>query len=107
MIWVRELKLAIYTLLDTKAKYTNSKWKDDKLLWANIDNEEWKRIRRMINVIAQHKLWTEKLNRNIIDVISTTKKSDWEGILLKGKLPGTVESHYEPLDKNYIFHNSK
>lgn len=107
IIWVRELKLAIHILLDTKLKYKNSKWKDDKVLWANIDNEEWNRIRRMINVISQYKLWTEKLNRTIIEVISTTKKSDWERILLKGILPGTVESHYEPLDKNYIFHNSK
>jgi len=61
----------------------------------------------MVNVIAQYKLWTEKLNRDIISVTSTTKQSDWKEILLKGKLPGTVESKYSPLDKNYIFDHSK
>jgi hypothetical protein len=105
-IWAKELKSAISSLLDTRSKYKDANWREISPLWADIDEQEWKRIRKMINVISQHKIWTEKVNQEIITAISSTKQSDWKEILLKGRLPGTAVAKYSPLNKNYIFDHS-
>jgi hypothetical protein len=61
MIWVRELKRAIQLLLNTKTRYKPSAWAEKRPLWADIREEDWEQIRRMIRAIRDHKVWGERV----------------------------------------------
>lgn len=115
IIWINELKLAISNFLDDRAKYKDSKWREKRPLWTEINGEEWDRIRRMVRVVFQHKIWMQKpikeegriINDGIITAINSTKQSDWKELLLNGRIPGAVEPQFPPLNKNYIAENSR
>jgi len=108
IVWMGELYRAISLLLSIKRRYEDVHWPDDgRVLWADIKEEDWDSIRKMIRGISQHKLWIEKYNPEILNNISSTKQKDWKEIILKGRLPGRIESIFTPIDKNYIFEFSK
>jgi len=103
MIWCKELKRAIQLLLNTKTRYTIAAWSEKCPLWAQIMDDDWQQIRKMIRAIRDHKVWGERSNPDIVAAISSTRQKDWNDILLKGTLPGRDEQLLPPLDQNFIF----
>jgi hypothetical protein len=107
IIWTLELKRAIALLLNTLSKYQEGLWSEERPLWAQIDTKEWDKIRRMMRIVRDHKIWGERTNSEIVKAISTTRQKDWQSILLKGTLPGRHEQLLPPLDQNFIFQNAQ
>lgn len=103
IIWIKELTQAIALLLGTRTRYTHGSWSKDRPLWAQMLQEDWDRIRKMIRVVRDHKIWAERTNPEVVSAIALTRQKDWEQILLKGKLPGRQEQFIPPLDQNFIF----
>jgi len=107
IIWSLELMRAIALLLNTLSKYQASEWPKERPLWAVIEQSDWERIRKMIRVVRDHKIWGERTNPNIVSAISSTRQRDWKEILLQGQLPQRQEQLLPKLDQNYIFQNSQ
>ncbi len=102
VIWTTELKEAISQLLNLNNRYDTSNWKRDRILWAEIVDSDWSKIRKMIKIIAEQKIWIEKINSDIVKSVASNKQNDWRSILLDGKLPGREERIYNPLDASHI-----
>lgn len=102
VIWMGQLKIAIGTMLNIERKYKYGDWAKDRVFWAELDDQDWKKIRKMFDVVAQHKMWTERTNKEILSVLYSTAQRDWKELLLDGKLPGRVNTIYTPLDHNYL-----
>jgi len=102
VIWTKELNRAIQLLLGTKTRYSVASWGEKRPLWAQILDEDWQQIRRMIRAIREHKVWGERTNPDIIAAVSSTRQKDWSDILLRGTLPGRQEKLLPPLDQNFM-----
>ena len=103
VIWTRELTRALALLLNTKGRYKLGEWVGERPLWVEVLKEDWERIRKMIRVIRDHKIWAERTNNEVVSAIASTKQKHWEEILLLGRLPGRQESFMPPLEQNFIF----
>jgi len=103
VIWSKEFKRAIQLLLGTKTRYAVASWGEKRPLWAEMLEEDWQQIRRMIRAIREHKIWGERTNPDIVAAISSTRQRDWGDILIKGMLPGRQEQLLPPLDQNFMF----
>lgn len=103
MIWSKELKRAIQLLLNTKTRYATAAWSEKRPLWAQVVDEDWQQIRKMVRAIRDHKVWGERTNLDIVAAISSTRQKDWNDILLRGTLPGRREQLLPPLDQNFMF----
>lgn len=103
VIWCKELKRAIQLLLNTKTRYEISSWSEKRPLWAQMLDEDWQQIRRMIRAIRDHKIWGERTSPDVVAAISSTRQKDWNDILIKGTLPGRREQLLPPLDQNFMF----
>jgi hypothetical protein len=107
IIWTQELMQAIALLLGTRTRYARGSWSKDRTLWAQMLQEDWDQIRKMIRVVRDHKIWGERTSPEIVSAIALTRQKDWEEILLKGRLPGRQEQLLPPLDQNFIFKASR
>lgn len=107
IIWTKELTQAIALLLSTKTRYSNSHWSKDRPLWAEMLQDDWDHIRKMIKAIRDHKVWAERTNSEVVSAVASTRQKDWEQILLNGKLPGRQDQLLPPLDANFIFKASQ
>lgn len=103
VVWAKELKRAIQLLLGTKTRYSVASWGEKRPLWAEIHDEDWQQIRKMIRAVREHKIWGERTNPDVLAAIYATRQMDWSDILLKGTLPGRQERLLPPLDQNYMF----
>jgi hypothetical protein len=103
MVWSEELKRAIRLLLGTKMRYKIANWGERRPLWAQVLDEDWQQIRKMIQAIRDHKVWGESINPDIVQAIASTKQKEWKDILLKGTLPGRHEQLLPLLDSGYMF----
>jgi hypothetical protein len=103
IIWTLELKRAIALLLNSRSKYIDGSWPEERPLWAEIDSKEWEKIKKMIRIVRDHKIWGERTNPETVRAMSSTKQKDWQSILLKGTLPGRQEQLIPPLDQNFIY----
>jgi hypothetical protein len=103
LIWVKELKRAIQLLLNTKSRYVHGSWGEKRPLWAEMREEDWEQVRRMIRAIRDHKVWGERVNSEIVQAVASTRQKDWAEILLRGTLPGRQEQLLPPLDQNFMF----
>lgn len=104
-IWALEFKRAIAVLLNTKQKYTDSSWPQDRPLWVETSPQDWDQIRKMLCAIRDHKVWGERTNPDIVNALKSTRQKDWKEILLRGRLPGRQEECLPPLDQNFIFNS--
>jgi len=103
IVWLTQFKMAVIRLLKTRNRYLTREWGDERPLWAEFKEEDWKAIRRMFGVVRDHQIWIEKHDKNIIQAIESTKQKDWKQILLEGRLPDRPEKLFPPLDDNTIF----
>ncbi len=103
VVWITELKKAISRLLKSKNKYYKNDWSEKRVLWAQIDNDEWKVIRNMIKVIWMHHIWKQKENKEVLLALRSTRQMDWKEILLDGRLPGREERFFNPLRDTDIY----
>jgi len=103
VIWVKELKRAIQLLLNTKTRYIQSSWGEKRPLWAEIREDDWDQIHKMIRAIRDHKIWGERVSPEIVAAIASTRQKDWEEMLLKGTLPLRQDQLLPELDQNYMF----
>jgi len=104
-IWTLEFKRAIAILLNTKQKYTDSSWPEQRPLWVEISPQDWDQIRKMLCAARDHKVWGERINPDIVNALKSTRQKDWKEILLKGRLPGRQEECLPQLDQNFIFNS--
>lgn len=107
IIWSEELMRAISLFLNTLSRYQRGDWATARTMWAEIDEPNWDRVRKMIRVVRDHKIWGERTNTEIVSAISSTRNKDWKEILLQGRLPGREDSLLPKLDQNYIFQSSQ
>ena len=103
VVWVEELRKAIVRMLKTKEKYDTTDWSNDRVLWAEMDDSDWKMIRRMLQVIQEHQIWIERHDKTTIQALASTKQRDWKEMLLDGKLPGRLEKLFDPLTDTKIY----
>lgn len=103
IVWVDQLQKAIVRMFKTKDKYDKADWADERVLWVEMDSQDSKMIRRMFQVIQQHKIWIEKDNAETVQALASTRQRDWREILLDGKLPGRPEKSLSPLTDTKIY----
>ena len=106
IIWTEEVARAVALLLNTLSKYRASEWPKDRQLWAEVEPAVWERIRKMIRVVRDHKVWGERTSPEILGAISSTRQRDWKEILLQGRLPSRQDQLLPRLDQNHIFQSS-
>ena len=46
-------------------------------MWAQMLDEDWQQIRKMIQAIRDHKVWGETVNQDIVVAIASTKQKEW------------------------------
>lgn len=102
-VWIDQLKLAVSLLLNARRRYRDGKWQQDRPLWAEIQKEDWDSIRKMLQAIAQHKLWTVRIGNEVLSALTSTRQMDWKELLLEGRLPGRERPMVPKLDQNFIF----
>ncbi|MCD6381803.1 MAG: hypothetical protein J7L43_02395 [Candidatus Aenigmarchaeota archaeon] len=103
VVWITELKKAISRLLKSRNKYYKNDWSEKRILWAEINDEDWKIIRNMIKVMWMHQVWKQKENKDVLLVLRSTRQKDWKEILLDGRLPGREERLFNPLRDTDIY----
>lgn len=101
--WIKEFKMALSLLLNARQRYPVGIWQQERPLWAEIKPEDWDAIRKMIQAVAGHKIWSTKVGPEVIAAIASTKQADWQEILLHGRLPGREDAMFSKLDQNFIF----
>lgn len=101
--WIKEFRMALSLLLNTRQRYQSGSWQQKRPLWADIKLEDWDAIHKMIKAVAGHKIWSVKIGQEVIAAIASTKQSDWQQILLEGRLPGREEAVFPNLDQNFVF----
>jgi hypothetical protein len=106
IIWTKEVARAVALLLNTLTRYQFGEWANDRPLWAEVESGVWDRIRKMIRVVRDHKVWGERTSPEILGAISSTRQRDWKEILLQGRLPGRQDQLLPKLDQNYVFQSS-
>ncbi|MGH9773498.1 MAG: HNH endonuclease [Candidatus Acidiferrales bacterium] len=106
MVWCEELKRAIRLLLAARARYKEANWGERRPLWAQMLDEDWQQVRKMIQAIRDHRVWAESVNQDIVAAIASTKQKDWKDILLRGTLPGRREPLLPLLDSQYMFQSA-
>lgn len=106
-IWTLELKRAMAVLLNTRQKYTDSSWPEERPLWVEIAHHDWDQIRKMLCATRDHKVWGERGNPDIVNALKSTRQKDWKDILLKGRLPGRQDECLPRLDQNFIFNSAQ
>ncbi len=102
-VWVEQFRLAVTVLLSARTRYRNGSWSQYRPLWAEIKNEDWESIRKMLRAVVQHKIWAVRVGGEVLSALSSTKQGDWQELLLKGRLPGRMEESFLKLDQNFIF----
>jgi hypothetical protein len=95
-VWADVLRDALSQYLALRGKYQKT-WYRDRPLWAMIEPIEWEAFRRGIKAIISHKVWAEN-QKHLVGTLASTRKKDWESILLEGKLPGRPEKLYPELN---------
>ena len=103
VIWIGELKKAISRLLKSRDKYHKMAWSEKRVLWAEIEEQEWGIIRNMIKVIKMHQIWKQKENKDVLSSLGTTRQMDWKEILFDGRLPGREDRLFDPLIDTKIY----
>ena len=103
VVWITELKKAISRLLKSRNKYYKNNWSEKRILWAEVNDEEWKIIRNMIKVIWMHQVWKQRENKDVLLALRSTRQMDWKEILLDGRLPGREERLFSPLRDTDIY----
>jgi len=102
-VWMSEFRKAVSRLLISRNKYIDSKWGDERVLWADIDENDFQIIGNMFEVIRKHKIWKIKENKEILESLGSTKQLAWKSMLLNGKLPGREEKLFDPLNDIVIY----
>jgi hypothetical protein len=103
VVWVEELQKAIVRMLKTRNKYDRAEWAENRVIWAEMDEKDWKMIRGMLQVVQEHQIWVERHNKTTIQNLASTKQRDWKEMLLDGKLPGRTEKLFDPLTDTQIY----
>lgn len=103
LVWIREFKKALSTLLKTRDTYFRNDWAEKRTLWADISNQEMEVIRKRLQAVYRHSIWAQKTNAEVLSAIASTKQKDWKEILLDGRLPGRTERCFQPLCDHTIF----
>jgi hypothetical protein len=44
-------------LLSIRIKYIDPAWLKDQVLWADIDDNDWAAVSKMLTAIISHKVW--------------------------------------------------
>lgn len=107
-VWCEFLKEAIADMLIIRRKITNDMKKKNRVLWAKIDDEDWKDIEKMVDRLIIHKIWLDRgtvLSNALID----TNKDNIKKLLEKGQvkiLEGDKEVDKkildQPIDISYL-----
>jgi hypothetical protein len=97
IVWMEQLEKALVLLLRGHPGYVNDEWADERPLWIEISSERWDKVKKMFKFVREHQIWIEKINREVINAIASTKQSDWKEILLNGRLPDRAQALYSPL----------
>lgn len=101
-----ELREAIRQLLSIRLRYPDGRWSnEDRWLWAEMKEEDWAAVGKMIDFILGHKVWIER-NPVHVETLESNKKSSWEEILLTGRLPGASTAVYEPLTSGRLLQSA-
>jgi len=95
-VWADVLRDAVANYLVIRGKLVRD-WHKDRPLWAEIDASEWQAVRRAIKAVLSHKVWIDT-SKPLIGRLASTRKRDWESILLEGRLPGSPDKLYPALD---------
>jgi hypothetical protein len=95
-VWADVLREAVAHYLVIRGKLPKN-WHKDRPLWAEIDTSEWNAIRGGIRAVISHKVWVDT-SKPLIGRLASTRKKDWESILLEGRLAGSPDRLYPPLD---------
>jgi len=103
IVWTQELAGAIALLLGTRQRYKFGAWGSERPLWAELNEEDWTTVRRMIRAIRDHKIWGERTNPDLLQAISATRQKNWAEMLLQGTLPGRQGKCLPELNQNFIF----
>ena len=103
LVWINEFRKSVTRLLVSRNRYTNAKWRDERVLWADMRDNDLPIIGNMFDVIRKHKIWKIKENKEILASLGSTKQSDWKAMLLDGKLPGREERLFDPLNDTVIY----
>jgi len=98
IVVMRELRHAMAQLLSLRNKYKDPAWHREQMLWANIDDNDWAAVSRMLDAITSHKVWIER-NESYTRYLQDTRQGSWEDILIRGTFPGATESVYDPLNQ--------
>jgi len=106
VVWIEQLKKAISLLLRGNDKYREAEWCNKRIFWVEIEDREWEKIRNMIKVISQHKVWKYKENNEALVALGSTRQSDWKDILLNGILPGREDEFCPKLNDTKILRNA-
>lgn len=102
-VWIEEFKLAVALLLNTRQRYQDGRWQQDRPLWAEVQEEDWEAIQKMLRRIAQHKIWSVRSGNEVLSALRSTRQMDWKELLLEGRLPGREDPMFPSLDQNFIF----
>jgi hypothetical protein len=104
LVVISELREAIRQLLSIRSRYGDGRWSNEgRWLWAEMTEEDWTAVSKMIDLVLGHKVWIER-DPVHVETLESNKKSSWEEILLTGRLPGASTSVYEPLTSGRLLH---
>lgn len=106
VVWCELLKEAIATYLNLNRKITNDmkterkKGKGTRIFWAELDDNDWNAISKMIDKMISHKIWIDR-GETISNAFGQTRPEFFKKFLEKGEIEGKklVE---QPIDTFYI-----
>lgn len=101
IVAMRELREAMSQLFSLRGRYKDPSWRKEQVLWADIQDEDWQAVGKMLNAILSHKVWIER-NPAYTQILQDTRQKSWEDILVRGQFPGAAQQVYEPLTAAFL-----
>jgi len=105
-VWCELLKEAIATYLIMNRKITNDmkterkKGKGTRIFWAELNEDDWNAISKMIDKMINHKIWIDR-GETISNAFGQTRPEFFKRFLEKGEIEGKKLIE-QPIDIQYL-----
>lgn len=106
VVWCELLKEAIATYLIMNRKITNDmkterkKGKGTRIFWAELDDNDWNAISKMIDKMIRHKLWIDR-GETISNAFGQTRPEFFKRFLESGEIEGKKLIN-QPIDIKFL-----
>ena len=101
-IWCELFKEALSMYLLARGKLTQDLKKRNRILWVQMDEENWQVVRMMVRKLASHKIWVDT-GDVISNAFGQTRPEFFRKLLEQGQIDGAGKILDQPINVQFMF----